>query len=285
MAETQPHSTAEAGETTPTETAESHESAGGGHLGLQPDAIFHLGPIDITNGHMAFLLISLILVGFGLYVSTTAKLVPTRAQSMVESLVLWFREKTELAFHDQKLAKKLLPLILTLFLAIFISNQFMALPFLSVLFQDHALFRVPTTHWGFTLALGLMVVITSHIIAFTISPRRHFGHFIKLEMFLKIRSLPDFLNFLLEGFLGFLEIIDEIAKVISISARLFGNIFAGEVMALVVVGISTYTSFVVPIPLYVLGIFVGLIQAVVFTLLSIQYLSRMANSVGSAHGH
>jgi F-type H+-transporting ATPase subunit a len=255
------------------------------HFGLVPDTIFHLGPAAVTSAHLAFLLISILIAGIGIYIANTSRIVPTRGQAALEGVILWFKERVDLGFNDPVLARKILPLILTLFLAIFVSNQFMMLPFLTMVFDHHHLFRLPTTHFAFPIALGLLVVISSHLIAVAISPRRHFAHFIKLEALFKVRSLKDLSMWGLESFLGFLEIIDEIAKLISISARLFGNIFAGELMAIVVVGISTYTSFIVPIPLYVLGIFVGLIQAAVFSLMSIQYLSRHANSVAAPHGH
>jgi len=255
----------------------------GHHLGLQPEVIFHLGPADITNAHLAFFLISILLVVTGVLISSKSQIVPTRAQAAVESVILWFKERVDLGFDDPVMAKRLLPLILTLFFAIFIANQFMTLPFLNLVSDHEYLFRVPTTHFAFTIALGALVLITSHIIALTISPRTHIGHYLKVEDFFKIRSMGDVANFILQAFLGLLEIIDEIAKLISISARLFGNIFAGELMAIVVIGISTYTSFIVPIPLYALGMFVGLIQAVVFSLLSIQYLSRLANAAAAKH--
>jgi F-type H+-transporting ATPase subunit a len=255
------------------------------NFGLVPQTIVQAGPVAVTNAHVAFGLISAMIMGTGIYIANTAKVVPGRAQVAMEAVIDWFKEKVDLGFHDPRLAKKILPLILTLFLAIFVSNQFMMLPFLSVTFGHEYLFRLPTTHFAFPLALGLLVVISSHMIAFSISPRRHFAHFIKLEALFKVRSIAGFLDWGMESFLGLLEIIDEIAKVISISARLFGNIFAGELMGVVVVGISVYTSFVVPTPLYVLGIFVGLIQAAVFSLMSIQYLSRLANSVADTHHH
>jgi len=253
------------------------------HFGLVPQVITQVGPFALTSAHMAFGLISAFIMGIGLFIANTAKIVPTRLQVAFEAIINWFKERVDLGFNDSRLAKRILPLILSLFLAIVVSNQFMVLPFLSVVFGEKFLFRLPTTHFAFPLALGLLVVISSHLIAISISPRRHFGHFVKLESFFKIRSLGDFASWGMDAFLGFLEIVDEIAKLISISARLFGNIFAGEMMALVVVGISTYTSFIVPIPLYALGIFVGLIQAVVFSLMSIQYLSRLANSVANPH--
>lgn len=253
------------------------------HLALDPHVVLHIGPLNVTDAHLAFMLVTILIISVGLFISNTSRVVPTRAQSMVEGIIIWFKDRVELSFHDPKLAKRILPLILTLFLAILVSNQFMTLPFLSLVADHHPLLRVPTTHLAFPLALGLLVVISSHLIAASISPRRHFAHFIKLESFFRIRSIGGLLDWFLQSFLGFLEIIDEIAKIISISARLFGNIFAGEIMALVVIGISTYTSFIVPIPLYVLGIFVGLIQAAVFSLMSIQYLSRLANSVSDPH--
>ena len=255
----------------------------GHHLGLQPEVIFHLGPADITNAHLAFLFISILMIVAGVLIANQSKIVPTRAQVAIESVILWFKERIDLGFHDPQMAKRILPLIVTLFFAIFISNQFMTLPFLNVVLDHDYIFRVPTTHFAFTIALGALVLITSHLIALSISPRTHLGHYFKVEDFFKIRSFPDFMNFILQVFLGLLEIIDEIAKLISISARLFGNIFAGELMAIVVIGISTYTSFIVPIPLYALGMFVGLIQAVVFSLLSIQYLSRLANAAAAKH--
>ncbi|MFA5270379.1 MAG: FoF1 ATP synthase subunit a [Patescibacteria group bacterium] len=253
------------------------------HLGLVPEVLFQIGPVAITNAHLAFFLISILLIGVGLYAANTSRIVPNRIQSVFEGVIVWFKDKVDLGFNDPVLAQRILPLILTLFFAIFISNQFMLLPFLSVVMDHELIFRLPTTHFSFTLALGLMVVVSSHLIAISISPRRHFAHFIKLELLFKVRSIGDLLNWFLESFLGLLEIIDEVAKVISISARLFGNIFAGELMGIVVVGISVYTSFIVPTPLYVLGIFVGAIQAVVFCLMSVQYLSRLANSTAAAH--
>ena len=63
------------------------------------------------------------------------------------------------------------------------------------------------------------------------------------------------------------------AKVVSLSARLFGNIFAGNVMVAVVIGLSAFTQFIVPLPFIVLSVFSGLIQAFVFMLLSIQFIA------------
>ncbi len=263
--------------------ATTEEHAGGHSLGLQPDVLFHIGPAPITNAHAGLFAVTLLLAIFGLWVSRTSQIIPSRGQAALETVLMFFKEKVDLGIEDPKKARFVLTLISTIFLVILISNQFAVFPFLSVMFGDHFAFRVPTTHLAFPVALGLFVLVLSHLIALTISPTRHLGHYIKIGGIFKIRSVADLLNWLLESFLALLEIIEEFAKLISISARLFGNIFAGELMAIVVVGISTYTGFVVPIPLYVLGIFVGIIQAAVFSLLSIQYLTRAIK--GASHAH
>ena len=94
-----------------------------------------------------------------------------------------------------------------------------------------------------------------------------------------MKSFADLPNVLLQLFLGVLNIIGELAKVISLSARLFGNIFAGEVMVGVIAGLSFYTMFFVPIPFIFLSIFSGIVQAFVFSYLSLSFMSDIIKSV------
>ena len=79
--------------------------------------------------------------------------------------------------------------------------------------------------------------------------------------------------------LGLLDIIGELAKVISLSARLFGNILAGELIILIIAGLAAFTPFFIPIPFFVLSIFSGVVQTFVFVLLSIGFMSTTINSV------
>jgi len=97
----------------------------------------------------------------------------------------------------------------------------------------------------------------------------------------KVRSVAGLLKALLDIFLGFMDIIGELAKIVSLSARLFGNVFAGEAMVAVITGISAYTQFIVPMPFYILSAFSGLIQALVFAILALSFISGMHNSIRS----
>ena len=132
------------------------------------------------------------------------------------------------------------------------------------------------------MALAIIVFMVTQIVAFTISPLHYFGSFIKVGEIFKARSVSAFFKALLDVFLGLLDIVGELAKVISLSARLFGNVFAGEVMVAVIAGLSDYTQFIVPMPFYVLSAFSGLIQAMVFAILALSFISGMHNNVRDA---
>ena len=77
----------------------------------------------------------------------------------------------------------------------------------------------------------------------------------------------------LEFFLGLLDIIGEVAKLASLSTRLFGNMFAGSIIVLIIGGLASFTQFIVPMPFIVLGILSGFVQAFVFVMLSIIFIS------------
>jgi F-type H+-transporting ATPase subunit a len=72
-----------------------------------------------------------------------------------------------------------------------------------------------------------------------------------------------------EFFIGLIEIVGEFAKTLSLSLRLFGNIFAGEVLMTVMLGLFSY---ILPIPFIFLEILVGAIQATVFAMLTLAFL-------------
>jgi F0F1-type ATP synthase membrane subunit a len=78
--------------------------------------------------------------------------------------------------------------------------------------------------------------------------------------------------------LGVLDIISEIAKLISLSFRLFGNVIAGELIIIIISGLSFYTRAFVPIPFMALSIISGVVQALVFAMLSIQFIAGSVNA-------
>lgn len=125
------------------------------------------------------------------------------------------------------------------------------------------LFRAGTADLNTTLALALISVIATQAIGIKYLGIPYFGKFFNFKS-------PVFF------FVGILELISEIAKIISFAFRLFGNIFAGEVLLVV---IAFLIPILVPVPFIGLEIFVGAIQALVFMMLSIVFMSM------ATHGH
>lgn len=243
-------------------------------------AVAHIGPIPVSNGVIAAFTTSAILILVALFLRKGMHLIPSRGQATVELLVEYFDTQLTNAFGSKKEGRRFLPLILTLALFITLANQLSLLPLLFQLtFEGTPLLRLSTSDVSQTLSLALVVVGLSHVLAFVFSPLKHIGNFIKIGPLLQARSARDVGFAFLGLFTGLLDIIGEFAKIMSMSARLFGNIFAGDVMIVVIVGLSAYTQFFVPIPFLVLSIFSGFVQAFVFTLLSIQFLSGTITSV------
>lgn len=129
------------------------------------------------------------------------------------------------------------------------------------------LFRAGTADLNTTIALGLISVVMVQIFGFYFQGAAYLGKYFNF-------SSP--INF----FVGFLELISEFGKIISFAFRLFGNIFAGEVL----IGVLMYlTKTIVPVPFYGLELFVGMMQAIVFSMLSL-VLYNMA-SIGHHDEH
>jgi len=119
------------------------------------------------------------------------------------------------------------------------------------------IFRAPTSDVSITAALSLTSVITSNVLGL---------------MFQGIGFVKKYFNFnsITDFFVGILELISEIGKIISFTFRLFGNIFAGEVLLLV---ITTISYGLATLPFMALEVFVGFIQALVFFMLSAVFMS------------
>lgn len=237
---------------------------------LQTTPILDLAGFNINNSVIATLAVSLFLVLLFMVFKRSLKVVPGKLQVAIEAFLGFFMTQLETAWGSEERAKKYLPLILTLFLFLLIANQFSVIPLVSsVVSEGTQVLRTPSSDLGLTVTLALIVIGASHVIAFIHHPIRHIGNYIKPHELLKVRSVSGFFNALLEIFLGLLDIVGECAKVVSLACRLFGNVFAGEVMVAVMTGLITY---IVPMPFIAISIFSGLVQAFVFALLSVQYM-------------
>ena len=117
--------------------------------------------------------------------------------------------------------------------------------------------RSPSSDLNFTLALAIISVLFTQFAGITAVGFIKYG-----SRYLSFKSPVEF-------FVGILELISEVAKLISFSFRLFGNIFAGEVL-LIVVGVLVPA--IAPLPFLALELFVGFVQALVFSMLTLVFL-------------
>ena len=117
--------------------------------------------------------------------------------------------------------------------------------------------RSPSSDLNFTLAIAISAVIGIQVFSIT-----------SIGL---IKYIKRFINFSgpINFFVGILELVSEAAKIVSFSFRLFGNIFAGEVLLIVMYFLAPY---IIPLPFMILEIFVGFIQALVFSMLTLVFL-------------
>jgi len=237
------------------------------HISLKAEPVFYFFKIPITNSLIATYMVGIFLVLVALYINKKAKLIPFRFQSLIEEIIEFFWNLCESVAGEN--ARILFPLIFTFFIFILLNNWFGLLPFVGSLgFYEHhgeekifvPLFRAATADINTTLALALVSVVSLQI----------FG----LKK-LKFAYLKRFFNFSnpLNLFVGVLELVSDFAKIISFAFRLFGNIFAGEVLLTV---ITMLIPILAPLPFMGLELFVGFIQALVFSMLSLVFINVLA---------
>lgn len=239
-----------------------------------PVVLETIGPIQISNAMVSTWLVFGILIVLGLFIRFRGKLVPGRLQMVVEMSVVLFLDTLTMSLGSEKKARRVLPLIATIFLFLLLANQLTLIPLIqSFELGEHELFTKPTSHYSLTIALALLCLGFSNIVGFMISPLDEIGRFLRFQAFFKMKSIKELPNAFIDFFLGIMEIIEEMGKIISTSTRLFGNIFAGEVVVVIVSGLMFYTQFIIPIPFLLLETLFGFIQAFVFAMLMTLFIS------------
>lgn len=243
-------------------------------IAISPEKIITIGNLDLTSAHFATILITFFLFILSYFFSKNLSKKPGRFQSGVESLVAFFYNKSKEASHNVSSAKLYTNVVLSFFIFIVIANLFSVIPLVeSILLEGQPLFTTPTAHFSLTIALAISVVFLSHALAIKESPVKHLNNIVDFRTVFKTRSLKQLPNVFIILFLGLLNIIGEFSKVISLAARLFGNVFAGVVMVTIISGLTAVTAYIVPIPFLVIGIFSGLIQGFVFAFLAFSFIT------------
>lgn len=259
------------------------------HISLPAETLLDLGFVRITNSAFTMLLVMAALVVFFARATRKRALVPTGTQNVAEAIVEWLLQLVEGA-AGKDLGRRIFPLIASLFIFIISANYAGLLPFVGTVgFYEHEtgqthaakvvevassdgraaaapasaapeapaavfvpFFRSPNADLNMTIAMALLAVGTVQYAGIA-------AH--GLVGYLKGLATPVFL--------APLHIIGEFSRIISLSARLFGNIFGGEVLVTV---IYSLTKFVIPVAFLGIELLFGFIQALIFSLLTMSYI-------------
>ncbi|MFA5133642.1 MAG: F0F1 ATP synthase subunit A [Patescibacteria group bacterium] len=236
------------------------------NISLAAEPIFHLGGFKVTNT----LLMSWLIIGFLFVITFISRrklsAVPSGLQNIVEIGVEKLLNFMESVTGDRRQAKKFFPLVATIFIFVILSNWLEIVPGLGTIgiWEEHHGERIlvpfiRSASADLNVTLGIAIISVFSIQIFGIMA---LGVFKYAGKFISFKGPIEF-------FVGILELISEIAKMISFSFRLFGNIFAGEVLLTIVLFLVPY---LVPLPFLFLEIFVGFIQALVFSMLTLVFL-------------
>ncbi len=234
---------------------------------IAAEKLFSFMGLPITNTLLTSWIVVILLVVISQLLYRRMKRVPGGGQNIAEMGIESMLGTMEGVFHSRKKAEKFFPFIATIFTLVLISNWLGIFPgvgSIGIYKMDEGIrtfipfTRSVNSDLNFTLAIALISVILVNIYAF-----RELGVKIHLSKYFNFKNPVLF-------FVGILEIVSEFAKVVSFSFRLFGNVFAGEVLLIIVGGLVPYLA---PIPFLMLEIFVGFIQALVFAMLTMVFLS------------
>lgn len=254
---------------------------------LASETLFHIGSLPVTNAIVNTWLAGIIFLTFGILISRKVSLRPGKLQNFWEFIL-----ELIMGYFDQVTGSRIktlrfLPLAGSMFFFILLSNWLGLLPGTgSFLFKHEPLLRPAMTDLNLTVAMALTSVVMSHLFAMG-----SIGFFVHLNKFIQVGSLlksfkkgpVGIMTGIIEFGVGLIEIVSELAKVLSLSLRLFGNIFAGEVLMTV---IASIVAILMPTPFMLLELLVGLVQAGVFAMLTIVYMTVASEAPhGDESGH
>jgi F-type H+-transporting ATPase subunit a len=257
------------------------------NIPIAAEPVFSIGGFVFTNALVNSTILMIAFVVFAGALRASMSVIPGKLQNAFEAALEFLFGYFDQVTGSREKSKRFLPIVGTLFFFILLSNWMGLLPGTGSIgvwqtVEGHRelvpLFRPASSDLNLTLAMALISVLSSHLIGMvSLGFFTHWNKFIQLGTIwkaLKTLNPMKILVALIEFLVGFIELFSEAAKVVSLSLRLFGNVFAGEVLMTV---ISSLVAFFVPLPFMAMEIIVGIVQATVFAMLTLVYLTIMSS--------
>lgn len=253
---------------------DTHESAHGGvHVKLSAERLGEFYGVPITNTLVTSWIVVLLLIVIGVWAGRRVSLIPGRLQTALESLFGFLYDYVADVLESRELARRFFPLLATTFIFIAVANSLGLLPGIgSITYTGsegtHPLFRGVNADLNMTLALTLVAVTVIEV-----SGVLALGFFKYFSKFFTLKS-P------VASVVGIIEFVSELARVISFSFRLFGNIFAGKVLIGVVI---FFVPYILPVGVMGFELFVSFVQAAIFTLLMLFFIKMAITAHDETH--
>ena len=233
--------------------------------------------LTITNSIISGWIVTLSLLVCAYFLRRALVSIPGRVQAAVELAYDYFYSSSIQVIGREDVARELFPFVMTQFFFILLSNWSGLLPGLSSIHVQQGvkqvpLFRAPTSDLNTTLALAAITVLYMQYLAI-----KHTGAKAYFHRFFNFENPILFI-------VGLAEIISETMRIVSFGFRLFGNIFAGEVLISVIfflmIAFLPYVA-ILPLPFFLIELFVGVIQAYIFCFLTIVFTGVAVADHGS----
>jgi len=240
-------------------------------ISLAAEKIGEVLGLPISNSMLMTWIAGIMLLILSFAATHKLAMVPRGIQNFFEYLIEYLFNTVDEVIGDREQSKKYFPLLATIFIFIITNNWLGLIPGVGTIgFHEGEKF-IPLLRGGnadlnMTIALAITAVLAVQI----------FG----IAAIGLAKNTKKYITFKnpIETFVGFLELVSEVSRMISFAFRLFGNIFAGEVLLAVIAMIVPY---LVPLPFFGLELFVGFIQALVFTMLTLVFIKTAITPHGA----
>ena len=241
------------------------------HVAIASEKLGEFFGVPITNTLITSWIVIAILVAVAFLVRGKLKMIPGKFQTLLEEMFAYVYGYVAETLESREMARKFFPLLMTIFLFVFASNILEFIPGVGSLGFWHGeeflpLFRSVNTDLNIPLMLAIVAFFVVEITGILTIGVIKYG-----KKFIDLRSPIGFA-------VGLVELIGELVRVVSLSFRLFGNILAGEVIILVA---TYFMPYFLPVPLIMFEIFIGFLQAAIFSLLTLFFIKL---AVTEPHG-
>ena len=257
---------------------------------LPAEVVFHIFGFPITNTIIASWLSIIVLVGVFYAITRRIKLVPSRGQSILEAIIGWLLNFCQ-SVAGEKNGRRFFPVIATIFLFVLANAWLSLLPgFGSITIAgEHGggvhLLRGANTDINLPLALALVSFVFVEYFGLRSHGLRYLRKFFSVGQFLNSigqlfrgrfkAGLSGLFTGFINIFVGLLELLSELIRIVSFTFRLFGNMTAGEILLLIA---AFLVPWVLALPFYGLELLVGLVQALIFGGLTLVFVTIAVTS-------